>query len=211
MAVAQSRYLIVVASNRWPDRVPSYLLLPDGHTPNALADFFIGGCCRISVGIALNPFTMIKTRFESRAFGSRVEYHSVMMAAKDVIKSNGIRGLWSGWGAVILRDAPYSSIFLSLYGTLKRMIKPQIPNETIAHSISGLAAGVIACTLTQPFDMARARIHLHPAEYKNTLQTLNRIIYEEGFGALNTGFVPRLARKSVTSMLAWTLFDRLYR
>jgi solute carrier family 25 protein 38 len=165
----------------------------------------------MAIGVLLNPFTMIKTRFESRAYGGRPEYHSVMMAAKDVVRLNGLRGLWSGWGAVILRDAPYSSLFLSLYGSLKREIRPRVSNETIAHSISALTAGAIACTVTQPFDMVRARMQLEPTHYKNTLHSLKRIISEEGFRALTTGFVPRLARKSVSSMVAWTLFDKLNR
>lgn len=209
-SVAQARYLLVVAASRWPDRIPAPLLHPTRRTPSPLADFLIAGSCRTTIGILLNPFTVIKTRFESKRYGGRQEYQSVLAAARDVVRGNGLwRGLWSGWGAVVLRDAPYSSLFLAAYGSLKRQLEPKLTSQTVAHAFSAGIAAAFACTVTQPFDLARARMQLEPAQYRNTFQSMLRIISEEGYGALGTGFVPRLARKSLSSVLAWVLFDRL--
>merc|ERR1719498_1268855 len=80
----------------------------NGHRFHSMLD---GALARSLASIALMPFTVIKTRMESNHF----QYRSVSHAVIDIWRSQGIRGLYRGTFATVVRDAPYSGLYLQLY------------------------------------------------------------------------------------------------
>ena len=72
--------------------------------PTALQNLMIGGASRTLAGSILLPFTVIKARYESGFFG----YTGVTNAFFAIYRQEGVRGLWSGMCATVLRDAPFS-------------------------------------------------------------------------------------------------------
>ena len=72
--------------------------------PTATQNLMIGAGSRTIAGSILLPFTVIKARYESGFFG----YTGVANAFNAIYKVEGVRGLWSGMCATVLRDAPFS-------------------------------------------------------------------------------------------------------
>ncbi|KAF4510478.1 hypothetical protein G6O67_002359 [Ophiocordyceps sinensis] len=70
------------------------------------ANLISGASARTVAGFCLMPLTVIKVRFESSLFS----YPSMMAAASDIRRVDGIRGFFSGFGATALRDAPYAGL-----------------------------------------------------------------------------------------------------
>lgn len=69
-------------------------------------------------------------------------------------------------------------------------------NETAANIIGGVSAGVITASITQPGAVLRNRMQadLTRKIYKNTLQSIHKIVQEEGVQGLYKGISTRGAR-----------------
>ncbi|KAF2145474.1 uncharacterized protein K452DRAFT_243527 [Aplosporella prunicola CBS 121167] len=76
---------------------------------------------------------------------------------------------------------------------------------------SGVLAACLGTALTNPFDAIKTRLQLLPHRYSNMGQAARLMLREEGFSSLFDGLGIRIARKAVSSALAWTLYEELIR
>nr|XP_031542662.1 mitochondrial glycine transporter isoform X2 [Vicugna pacos] len=89
-----------------------------GHPPTALESVILGVGSRSVAGVCMSPITVVKTRFESGRYG----YESIYAALRSIYLSEGYRGLFSGLTATLLRDAPFSGIYLMFYNQTKNIV-----------------------------------------------------------------------------------------
>jgi len=158
------------------------------------------------------PVTVIKVRYESDYYA----YRSLYGAGRDIVRTEGMRGLFSGFGATAARDAPYAGLYVLLYEQLKRRFASvSAPNgdvPTASSSINfvsgGLAAG-LATTITNPFDAVKTRLQLMPGKYGNMLRAVSLMVREDGMRSLFGGLGLRIGRKALSSALAWTVYEEL--
>lgn len=168
------------------------------------------------------PITVIKVRYESNMYA----YHSIIGASKDILKTDGIRGFFAGFGATAVRDAPYAGLYVLFYEQFKKRMSrvvqkvgvPGAPEIAMAGSTSasinfgsGVVAAGLATAITNPFDSIKTRIQLRPREYRNMVQAARKMVAEDGFRSLFDGLGIRMARKAMSSALAWTLYEELIR
>lgn len=187
-----------------------------------IANLTTGAVARASAGFILMPMTVIKVRYESSLYA----YRSILGAGKDILKTEGVKGFFSGFGATAARDAPYAGLYVLFYEQLKKRLslvihKVPVPGElsidmkgstsaTINFGSGILAAG-LATALTNPFDVIKTRIQLQPSSYHNMLHAGQKMVRDDGFKSLFDGLGLRMGRKAVSSALAWTLYEELIR
>ncbi|PIN00570.1 Mitochondrial carrier protein CGI-69 [Handroanthus impetiginosus] len=114
------------------------------------------------------------------------------------------RILWTGLGAQLARDVPFSAVCWSSLEPLRRKILSMIGEEASASSVlganfcAGFVAGSLAAATTCPLDVARTRRQIekdHARALKmTTRQTLVEIWRDGGIKGLFTGAGPRVAR-----------------
>lgn len=168
------------------------------------------------------PMTVIKVRYESNLYA----YRSIAGAGRDILKTEGVKGFFSGFGATAVRDAPYAGLYVLFYEQLKRrlsLVAQKVPTTGMATSpmagstsasinfASGVLAAGLATAITNPFDAIKTRIQLRPREYRNMLQCGRKMISEDGIKSLLDGLALRMGRKALSSALAWTLYEELVR
>jgi solute carrier family 25 protein 38 len=187
-----------------------------------LANLTTGAVARAGAGFILMPMTIIKVRYESNLYS----YQSILGAGRDIVRTEGLRGFFSGFGATAIRDAPYAGLYVLFYEQSKKrlsLLAYKVPvHGELAASMKGstsasinfgsgvLAAG-LATAITNPFDAIKTRIQLEPKKYHNMLHAGKRIIREDGFKALFDGLGLRMGRKAISSALAWTVYEELIR
>ncbi|KAL2266577.1 hypothetical protein VTJ83DRAFT_5929 [Remersonia thermophila] len=185
-----------------------------------------GAVARSFAGFILMPLTVIKVRYESTLYS----YTSLASAAKDILAKEGVRGFFSGYGATALRDAPYAGLYVLFYEQSKKRLSalfpaadaadapsPQTaaamatPHAATVNFTSGILAGGLCSAVSNPFDAVKTRLQLQPARYRNMWHGAGRLVREEGLRALWDGLALRMARKALSSALAWTAYEELVR
>ena len=163
--------------------------------------------------------TVIKVRYESNLYA----YKSISGAGKDILKTEGLRGFFSGFGATAIRDAPYAGLYVLFYEQLKKKLsllshKVPVAGETMKGSKSasinfgsGVLAAGLATAITNPFDAIKTRIQLRPKEYPNMIYAAKKMVRVDGVKSLFNGLALRMSRKALSSALAWTLYEELIR
>lgn len=159
------------------------------------------------------PVTVIKVRYESDYYA----YRSLFGAGRDIVRTEGFRGLFSGFGATAARDAPYAGLYVLFYEQLKRRLaglsssssdQQPLKSSSINFVSGGLAAG-LATTITNPFDAVKTRLQLMPGRYGNMMRAVRLMVQEDGVRSLFGGLGLRITRKALSSALAWTVYEEL--
>ncbi|KAM3418788.1 Mitochondrial glycine transporter [Cercospora zeina] len=187
-----------------------------------LANLATGAAARVVAGFIMNPVTVLKVRYESTHYA----YTSMASAARDIIRTEGARGFFAGFGATAVRDAPYAGLYVLLYEQSKAQLaklsklvpgpngEPGVrsmgSNATI-NFMSGVVAAMAATTLTNPFDAIKTRLQIAPGKYRNLVQAARTMLAEEGVRSMFYGLSLRIGRKAVSSALTWTVYEELIR
>jgi Mitochondrial carrier protein len=173
-----------------------------------------GAVARALAGLVIMPITVLKVRFESSLY----TYPSLRAAAAGVYVERGWRGFFAGFGATAVRDAPYAGLYVLFYESFKTRAKTflniQINDASKSAGVnfaSGIVAAGLATAITNPFDAVKTRIQLQPDQYVNSIQAFRRMMAEEGWKSMFRGLGLRMARKGVSSALAWTVYEELIR
>lgn len=149
-------------------------------------------------------------------------------AGNAILKHEGIRGFFSGFGATAIRDAPYAGLYVLFYEQSKRrlsQIREVTPLTKISNHeggmksstsvsinfLSGVLAAGFATAATNPFDAVKTRLQLMPGKYSNMITAGRRMIKEDGVRSLFDGLGLRMGRKALSSALAWTIYEELIR
>lgn len=228
-------YFYAVNELRWlvaTYRVPG-LSLPDGARAargedastlvrlSTAGNLVTGAVARVSIGLLLNPVTIVKARFESSHY-SQESYPTMSLALRQIYREGGFRGLFRGFSAAAVRDAPYAGLYLALYEKSKTFY-----SERFAHgkssatgdwrvvSLSGFTAGTLATVVTHPFDIIKTRMQTTPSaahmsvDEKNVtfLRTARHVLHTDGLTAFTDGLGLRCARKALSSMIGWSIFE----
>lgn len=208
-------------------RGPAAILLDGSSTKNSssalpklshTANLLTGAVARTTAGFIMMPVTVLKVRYESDYYA----YRSLAGAAKDIVRTEGVRGLFAGFGATAVRDAPYAGLYVAFYEQLKRTFgrlqqsssplssdKMNNTSSTTINFASGALAAGLATALTNPFDAVKTRIQLQPGKYRNMVHALRLMIKEDGGRSLMSGLGLRMGRKAISSALAWTVYEEL--
>ncbi|KAF2798674.1 solute carrier family 25 member 38 [Melanomma pulvis-pyrius CBS 109.77] len=200
--------------------------LGDGHSSTLpklshTANLATGAVARTWAGFLMMPITVLKVRYESNLYS----YTSLLTASRDIFRTEGLRGFFAGFGATAVRDAPYAGLYVLFYelskrrlSTLATKIEEKAGGERLSSSTSvgiNFASGVMAAglgtTVTNPFDAIKTRLQLMPGKYGNMVQAAKRMLKEEGVASLFDGLGIRIARKAMSSALAWTVYEELIR
>jgi len=176
----------------------------------SMQSMMVGTLARICAGVLLIPITVVKTRWE--ATGSKFQYKGkgMMVAIKTIMAKEGARGLVAGLVPTIVRDAPYSGIYLMFYNNLKYLLVTKTEEgkeKQVLHFLCGLLAGAMATMIVQPADVVKT--HLQLVQGKMSAKQVMRGIYKtRGLGGFMVGAGPRVLRKSLMSALAWSVYEQ---
>ncbi|EEH46877.1 uncharacterized protein PADG_02975 [Paracoccidioides brasiliensis Pb18] len=197
------------------------------HTANLVT----GAFARTAAGFVMMPVTVLKARYESDFYA----YRSLWGAGRDIVRTEGFRALFSGFGATAIRDAPYAGLYIVFYEQSKKYLsslgfggspspvwppsgeqntidtaeRQSTPSSILVNFVSGALAAGLATAITNPFDVVKTRLQLMPYKYRNMVHAVQLMLREDGVRSLFSGLGLRMGRKAISSALAWTVYEEL--
>eukprot|EP00268_Persea_americana_P017500 TRINITY_DN1843_c0_g2_i2.p1 TRINITY_DN1843_c0_g2~~TRINITY_DN1843_c0_g2_i2.p1 ORF type:complete len:383 (-),score=69.73 TRINITY_DN1843_c0_g2_i2:659-1807(-) len=179
------------------------------------APLVAGSIARSLACIACSPIELARTRMQAykefqigaKPPGMWKTLLGVLASVRSTNNQQNIysyRILWTGVGAQLARDVPFSAICWSTLEPIRRGLLQLVGEDANAASIlganftAGFVAGSLAAAATCPLDVAKTRrqIQKDPAKTwrMTTRQTLIEIWRDGGVKGLFTGIGPRVGR-----------------
>jgi len=161
------------------------------------ASLTAGGLARTFAVTIVNPLELVRTKMQSQ----RMKLTQVRSCIKDLVKTRGIVGLWSGYTATLLRDVPFSALYWPLYEHTKTLFGY---DSFFVNFTSGAVAGSVASTVTLPFDVLKTTkqieigerdiMQVSKGQARTNQQIVRDILREQGARGLFSGLTPRILK-----------------
>jgi hypothetical protein len=168
----------------------------------------LAGAIGSSVG---NPFDVAKTRM----MASEGKNQPISQIFREIIKNQGIKGLYRGLDANIMRAMVLNGTKMSCYDNIKiSLLKNKIVKEKglLLEAISAFGAGFFMTCTVSPFDKIRTRLMNQPPDvklYSGFLDCFKKIVAKEGPRGLWVGFMPIWGRFAPTTTCQLVIFSQI--
>ncbi|KAK7792206.1 hypothetical protein R5R35_000489 [Gryllus longicercus] len=188
------------------DVMKSHLI---SNEPSPLQAVAIGMSARTLSGVCLIPVTVIKTRYESGVYN----YTGVINAFRIIYRTEGLRGLSCGLLPTLVRDAPFSGLYLMFYTQTKKLTTDWQKSSLSAPAnfCCGIVAGIMASIVTQPADVLKTKMQLFPQKFDGMHSVVLYVYQKYGIKGYFKGLVPRMLRRTLMAAMAWTVYEQLTR
>lgn len=193
------------------------------HIPQNLLVNVLSGLVSGSAGAVIaNPFFLIKTRMQSYnkahaklkvSVGQQTYYRGVFDGFRQIYRAEGVKGLFRGTDAAVLRTGAGSAAQLPVYNLTKNyLLKHHILQDgTLGlHFASSSMAGLGVAIVMNPWDVVLTRLYNQKGDlYKGPVDCLAKTIRAEGPMALYKGFWAQLLRIGPHSILTLMFMEQL--
>ncbi|KAJ1406522.1 Mitochondrial carrier protein [Sesbania bispinosa] len=178
--------------------------------------YVVGAGLFTGVTVALYPVSVVKTRLQV-ATKDAVE-RNAFSVAKGLVKTNGIPGLYRGFGTVITGAIPARVLFLTALETTKvaafRMLEPFRLSETtqaaIANGVAGMTSSLFAQFVFVPIDVVSQKLMVQGysghAQYRGGLDVARKVLRSDGIRGLYRGFGLSVVTYSPSSAVWWASY-----
>ncbi|KAJ8146040.1 hypothetical protein OY671_000878 [Metschnikowia pulcherrima] len=185
------------------------------------------GACQV---IFTNPLEIVKIRLQMQGGAALKqlapgEIPKKHLSAGQIVRQLGLKGLYKGATACLLRDVPFSAIYFPTYANIKYHLfdfDPHDPNKKHSLStwqllVSGAMAGAPAAFFTTPADVIKTRLQVEAKKgdikYRGITHAFTTIMKEEGFAAFFKGSLARVFRSSPQfgfTLASYELLQRMF-
>jgi len=159
-----------------------------------LYHFSVGTVAGMTGMFVVFPIDSIKTRLQNQrevkatSINNRFVYNGYRDCATKVVRFEGFRALYGGWGPACASEGPKKALRLTLNDWFRSKVAQ--PNGEITFKmqvIAGAVAGASDVVITNPFEMAKVRMQLEPE--LTGVQAFREIGFRGLFTGINACFL----------------------
>jgi len=178
-------------------------------------------CCLLFV-----PVDVIKERLQVQIYtkdkniinnnnNNKTIYNGSLDAFVKIIKYEGIKGIYRGYGATMLSYGPFSALYFLFYEEMKKYCinSNNIKDITFLQSLCCSAgAGALASYITNPLDLVKLRMQLERVSNStytssSMFKSMKLIFKQEGIFGLYRGSVARVIFHMPNTALTMAMFE----
>lgn len=174
-----------------------------------------GAISGIAGAIIGSPMYLIKTRMQSYSssiqIGEQTHYTSVWQGLKSIYKIEGIKGLFRGVDAAILRTGAGSAVQLPIYNFVKHeMMKSEyLDHGPVLHLGASVIAGFGVGIVMNPWDVILTRVYNQKGNlYSGPVDCFIKTVKSEGVFALYKGFGAQILRIAPHTVLTLMFMEQ---
>jgi solute carrier family 25 (mitochondrial adenine nucleotide translocator), member 4/5/6/31 len=188
--------------------------------------FVAGGLAGGTATTVLYPTEFLRTRLALDMGKSNRQYRGMLDAASKILSSDGIRGMYKGYGISLVGSVVYRLLYLGGYDAVKKEWQFwKFTQQQTKISATGDSAmtwmerlilaqfvSLVSGTICYPIDSVRRRMMMqagkpfHEQLYHNSLQCFAQIWKQEGIKGFFLGFGPNILR-SIGGALTLVAYD----
>ena len=170
--------------------------------------------------VMLSPVELVKIRLQlqstSCATSQSASIHrGPISVAKNILKTEGLRGLYRGYSITALRDAPAHGFYFWTYEYMREQLHPgcrKSGQESLRTMlIAGGLAGVASWVGSYPLDVVKTRLQAQsptsPQKYNGIIDCLHKSVKQEGYGVLWRGLGTAVARAFVVNGAIFSAYE----
>ncbi|KNA04222.1 hypothetical protein SOVF_201690 [Spinacia oleracea] len=212
-------------------------------TAAAIANAAAGVSAAVAAQLVWTPVDVVSQRLmvqNNRSNFSKMRYANGVDGFKQIIKSDGLRGLYRGFGISILTYAPSNAVWWASYSVAQRLIwggigcyfckrddpggaevtttyRPDSKAVMVVQGVSAAIAGGASALITMPLDTIKTRLQVLDYEENGrsrgptVAQTVRNLVREGGWAACYRGLGPRCASMSMSATTMITTYEFLKR
>ncbi|XKL67771.1 hypothetical protein PGB90_003262 [Kerria lacca] len=177
-------------------------------TAGCLASFFSS--------FSLCPTELIKVKLQcarevSLVSGTKLQINSSEVI-KDIIRNEGVFGLFQGLQSTIVREMPGYFVFFGAYESTRTFLTPvgktKNENGSLVTIVAGAVSGIALWSVIYPIDAVKSRIQASKEKYSPELwKYILKICKQEGFLILYSGLSPTLIRTIPASAAMFLCYE----
>jgi len=160
------------------------------------------------------PADLIKSKMQV-TYEKNAGVKATFQSAIDIVKRFGIKGIYQGLGATMLRNIPANAAYFGFYETFRRIFSGDDKNtklSPIAALCAGGLGGLAYWTFSFPLDVNKSRMQVEPSDvklrkYANSLDAMRSLWKEKGFPGFWRGFTPCLIRAFPANAICFFSFE----
>ncbi|KAK4050888.1 hypothetical protein OIV83_003310 [Microbotryomycetes sp. JL201] len=205
--------------SRMEARARGEFVKEDGVTKLSLTGHALAGTLAgMTASCVICPFEHIKAKLQLQTVGPKL-YTGPIDAARQVVKANGVIGLYRGFVATTLFRSWFGAYFLS-YEIMQRQFRAVDPDSPwkVSDSTSTFLCGGMASNFywigAFPFDAVKNRLmadSVTDPRYGGIRDAVRAIMAEGGYRGFYRGFLPALLRAFPTNASALLVWDTTMR
>ncbi|CAI0467614.1 unnamed protein product [Linum tenue] len=161
------------------------------------------------------PLDVVCQRLMVQGLPGTTVCHGPLDAMRKVIKSEGLRGLYRGFGLTALTQSPASALWWGAYGAAQHLIwsglgygdelaekmeKPSHVEMITVQAAAGMVAGACSSVITTPVDTVKTRLQVmdnYGGGRPSVMKTVKNLVKEDGWWGFYRGFGPRFLNMSL--------------
>ncbi|KAG7395147.1 Hydrogenosomal carrier protein [Phytophthora boehmeriae] len=195
------------------------LLTSDGAVALSPMQKLSGGAIAgiVSVGVTY-PLDSARARLTVQGGLANTAHTGIFNVLKDVMQTEGLRGVYRGVLPTIWGIAPYIGLNFAVFETLRTTVPRNAHGDpdAVYLLVCGATAGVCGQTAAYPLDLLRRRFQLSAmrgdaTEYTSIIGGLRTIAREEGIRGLYKGLTPNIMRVVPSIAIMFTTNEMLKR
>jgi solute carrier family 25 protein 44 len=178
--------------------------------------YVVGAGLFTGVTVALYPVSVVKTRLQVAS--KDVAERNAFSVIKGILRTDGIPGLYRGFGTVITGAIPARIIFLTALETTKvaafKTVEPfqfSEPTEAaIANGMAGMIASLFSQAVFVPIDVVSQKLMVQGysghAKYNGGLDVARKVFKSDGIRGFYRGFGLSVMTYSPSSAVWWASY-----
>ena len=147
------------------------------------------------------PLTLLKTKVE------RISSRNTMEELRTIF-NNPMKDCLRGLGSSLVREGIYTFFHYNTFRFLKDSVMRD-HYSTESTFIPAFVAGIVAITVSQPFEVIRSQVSLNRLN-ESIFNFSIKYFRQHGIKGYFYGFLPRLLRKPINSGICWTIYEALH-
>jgi len=193
------------------------LLQKDANDPLTIPQIFLAGTLvGFTVSFVESPVDFFKSQLQVQYGTGTPKYSGFLDCARKIITNHGLRGMYQGLSATLLRDIPANAAYFGSYELVRRaLVKPgQTVSDLPAWKVlfAGGIGGMMYWITTFPLDVIKSTMQTDSTEpsqrkYKGVMDVTSKIYAREGFGGFWKGIAPCMIRSFPANAVCFLLYE----